>query len=90
MAAIPTVGGRELLSLRGEVRLAIEEEMAGTLIDILDRRLALLLFSPDHGLAGVPAAAQIAAELLGWPADRVATEVEAYKAFAAEHGIPTD
>jgi glycerol-3-phosphate dehydrogenase len=62
--------------------------MASTLIDVMDRRTALLLFSPDHGLAGVEAAAEIAGARLGWSAERRADEVAAYRRFADEHGVP--
>ena len=75
-------------ALRGEVRLAVEREMATTLEDFMDRRSALLLFAQDSGLAGVDAAALIMANLLGWDDERRATEVSAYRAFAAEHRVP--
>jgi glycerol-3-phosphate dehydrogenase len=77
-------------ALRGEVRHAVEEEMAGTLIDVMDRRTALLLFSHDAGLAGCEEAASILADLLGWEAARVAAEVAAYRRHAAEHMVPGD
>ncbi len=78
----------EVPALRGEVRLAVEREMALTLIDFMDRRAALLLFSPDFGLAGAGAAADIMAEALGWDADRTARELAEYRKFAAEHQLP--
>ena len=72
-------------ALRGEVLLAVEQEMALTLCDFMDRRAALLLFSPNFGLAGVEAAAEIMAESLGWDADRKAHELAEYRELAAEH-----
>ena len=78
----------EVPALRGEVRLAVEREMALTLIDFMDRRAALLLFSPNFGLAGVEAAAEIMAEALGWNADRRTRELTEYREFAAEHELP--
>lgn len=80
----------ELPALRAEVRHAVEREMAATLIDAMDRRTALLLFSPDHGLAGAEAAAEIMAALLGWDDARRTAEVAAYQRLAAEHGVPTE
>ncbi len=75
-------------ALRGEVRLAVEREMALTLVDFMDRRAALLLFTDDHGWAGAAEAAAIMSDLLGWtPGDR-AREIERYRAFASEHGVP--
>lgn len=75
-------------SLRGEVRLAVEREMAATLIDFMDRRAALLLFAPDSALAGASAAAEIMGELLGWDSARREEEVEHYRHYVAEHRVP--
>jgi glycerol-3-phosphate dehydrogenase len=41
----------------------------------VDRRAALLLFSPNFGLAGAEAAADIMAEALGWDAPRKIKEL---------------
>ena len=75
-------------AVRGEARLAVEREMASTLIDFMDRRAALLLFSPAHGLAGADSTSRIMAQLLGWDERRRLDEVSAYEAFAAEHSLP--
>lgn len=75
-------------ALRGEVRLAVDQEMAMTLADFMDRRAALLLFSEDHGLAGAEAAADIMAQRLGWSPDRRGEEFERYGVLALEHGLP--
>ncbi len=72
-------------ALRGEVRLAVDNGMAITLADILDRRTGLLLFSDDHGLAAAPSAAAIAAELLGWSDADVAAQLDSYRRLAAGH-----
>ncbi len=77
-------------ALRGEVFLAVEMEMALTLADFMDRRAALLLFSPDFGLAGAEAAADIMAEALGWDADRRERELAEYRQLAAEHVLPSE
>ena len=78
----------EVPALRGEVRLAVEREMALTLVDFMDRRAALLLFSPNFGLTAADAAADIMAEALGWDADRRNRELAAYRELAAEHKVP--
>ena len=78
----------DLPALRGEVLLAVETEMALTLTDFMDRRAALLLFSPDFGLAGAEAAADIMAEALGWDATRRARDLVEYRQLAAEHTLP--
>jgi glycerol-3-phosphate dehydrogenase len=75
-----------LPALRAEVRLAVEHESARTLTDVLDRRLALLLFSAKGGWDGAPEAAAIAGEILGWTAARRARELHRYKEMVREHG----
>lgn len=74
-------------AVRGEVRLAVEQRMALTLTDILDRRTGLLLFSDDRGLAAAPAAAVIAGRLLGWCDAEAAEQLDAYRHPASEHGV---
>jgi glycerol-3-phosphate dehydrogenase len=73
-------------ALRAEVRHAVEHESARTLTDVLDRRLALLLFSRKGGWDGAPEAAAIAGEILGWTAARRERELHIYKEMVREHG----
>lgn len=80
--------GEGVPALRGEVRLAVEQEMATTLIDFMDRRTALLLFSEEHGLAGSEEAASLMASLLGWSEEQRAAHLAAYRQVAAAHGVP--
>jgi glycerol-3-phosphate dehydrogenase len=75
-------------AVRGEVKLAVEAEMANGLVDFMDRRAALLLFSPNFGLAGAPEAAAIMGTLLGWTPARTQQELASYQQLAAEHGVP--
>lgn len=77
-------------ALRGEVKLAVESEMACTLADFMDRRSALLLFSPNFGLAGAAEAAAIMGGLLDWDDARRAEELASYQRLAAEHGVPDE
>ena len=72
-------------AIRGEVRLAIEHGMALRLPDILDRRMALLLFSDFGGMKGAEEAAEIAGDLLGWSAGRRNEEIERYSQLVREH-----
>jgi len=81
--------GVGLPAIRGEVRLAVEQEMAATLADFMDRRGALLLFSPNFGLAGVEEAAAIMSGLLGWNDARRAREIASYRTLTAERGVPS-
>ncbi|HYF91585.1 MAG TPA: glycerol-3-phosphate dehydrogenase/oxidase [Symbiobacteriaceae bacterium] len=71
--------------LRGEVRLAVEHEMAMTVADFLDRRSSLLLFSPDHGLSAAAPVSELMGGLLGWTADQREQQVAQYRALAAAH-----
>lgn len=75
-------------ALRGEVRLAIEQEMAGSLTDFMDRRTALLIFSNNHGLAAVDAVSTLMAERLGWSDAERAAQVEDYRNVASAHNVP--
>ncbi|MBM4184878.1 MAG: glycerol-3-phosphate dehydrogenase/oxidase [Gemmatimonadetes bacterium] len=82
--------GEGVPAVRGEVKLAVETEMAHTLVDFMDRRSALLLFSPDFGLAGAEEAARIMGTILGWSEGRRNAEIAAYQQLAAEHAVPTE
>ncbi len=75
-------------AVRGEVKLAVEREMAARLGDFMDRRSALLLFSPDFGLAGADEAARIMGEMLGWDDERREAELAEYRRLASEHAVP--
>jgi glycerol-3-phosphate dehydrogenase len=61
-----------------EVVLAVREEFARTLIDIVARRL-LLSWCGDAGLNAIDAVAEIAARELQWDDQRVHQEVQAYR-----------
>jgi glycerol-3-phosphate dehydrogenase len=69
--------------LRAEVTYAIEEEMALTLVDVLERRTRTLLFDPHQGLDGVEEVAGIMAGALGWDGARTAREIDQYRGLAA-------
>ena len=58
----------------------------------VDRRTALLLFSPNFGLVGAEAAADIMAEALGWDAPRKIKELAQYRdgELTAEHAPPSE
>ncbi len=69
--------------LRAEVDRAVESEMALHLVDVLERRLRLLLFDPARGLDLAEEVAARMADLLGWSPSRRGAEVEAYRRIAA-------
>ncbi|MGD9763581.1 MAG: FAD-dependent oxidoreductase [Candidatus Binatia bacterium] len=68
---------------RAEVDMAVGEEMALTLTDVLERRARLLPWTPDMGRGAAPAVAGVMARLLGWDAERRRGEVAAYEALTA-------
>ena len=76
LAGIPSM-------LRAEIAHAIDEEMALTLEDVLERRTRALLFDPSQGLGGVEEVADEMARRLGWNAERRASEVDRYRRLAA-------
>jgi len=69
--------------LRAEVEHVLDEEMALTLEDVLERRTRRLLFDARQGLDEVEAAADLAAARLGWDAARRTAEIDAYRRLAA-------
>lgn len=70
--------------LRAEIEQALDEDMALTVEDILERRTRLLLFDAHQGLDAVEAVAALAAARLGWSGARQAAEIDAYRHLAAE------
>jgi glycerol-3-phosphate dehydrogenase len=79
----PVVPGHPLL--RAQVRLAVEQEMALSLTDLLDRRTSQLLFTPDHGTAVAAAAAALMGQLLGWSDEETARQLYNYRSIAQIH-----
>lgn len=79
----PVAASRPYLGV--EVTVAVEEEMAIALEDVMVRRLGLFYELPDQGLAAAPSVAASMAPRLGWDAGRVRREVDAYGALIAEH-----
>src|SRR5262249_31527177 len=69
--------------MRAEIEHALDEEMALTLEDLLDRRTRSLSFDRRQGIDGVEAAAAISAQRLGWSAERAAAEIDGYRRLAA-------
>jgi glycerol-3-phosphate dehydrogenase len=79
-AAGEALGGSGVL--RAEVETALEDEMALTLEDVLERRTRLLLFDPRQGLDAVEPVAALMAARLGWSDTRRAGEIESYRTLA--------
>ena len=73
----------ELPYLMAEVDLAVAEEEALRLDDVLSRRLPLLPRARDQGLGCAERVAQRMAAALGWTAERVQAEVRSYQEVVA-------
>ena len=69
----------ELPYLLGEVDLAIGEEDALRLDDVLSRRLPMLLRARDQGLGCAERVARRMARLLSWTPEQTARELEVYR-----------
>ncbi len=68
-----------------EVDIAVGEEMALTLSDVLVRRLGLFYEAGDQALRAAPQVAGRMAGLLGWDAARVALEIRSYETLVRQH-----
>lgn len=62
-----------------EVPYAIENEMALTVTDVLERRLHLLTEARDNGMAAAPAVAKMLGDAFDWDKPRVEQELRAYQ-----------
>mgnify|MGYP001232319137 CR=1 FL=1 len=78
----------DINAIKGEVRLAVEQEMALAISDFMGRRSALLLFSENHGLSAVKTAAGIMGALLGWDETKRRHEISRYTEIANAHMLP--
>jgi glycerol-3-phosphate dehydrogenase len=74
----------ELPFLYAEVDLAVEEDAAQRLEDVLSRRLPLLLKARDQGLGCAEPVAARMARHLGWTPEQTAAEVAAYRKLVAQ------
>ncbi len=67
-----------------DVRVAIEDECALSVTDVLERRVRANLFAPDNGLAHVEAVAEAVGHRAGWNDERRDREMADYRARIAE------
>jgi glycerol-3-phosphate dehydrogenase len=75
--AEPLVPGRP--EILGQVDVAVEEELAATIVDVLVRRTQLFYRDFDQGLGCAPRVADRMAELIGWDAARREAELDRYR-----------
>lgn len=66
--------------LYAEIPWAFRTECAGSLCDVLERRVRLALFAEGQGLPELARLAAVAGEALGWDAERTRAESSAYAA----------
>lgn len=71
--------------LWSEVSIAVENEMAQTLEDVMVRRLGLFYESADQGLAVASGVAERMGAHLGWDGARQESELRAYRNLVADH-----
>jgi glycerol-3-phosphate dehydrogenase len=84
--AEPALGDRldpELAYVMAQVDVAVEEEQALTVEDVLGRRVQLLLRARDQGLGCTDRVARRMAHKLGWDELRTQREIERYRAVVA-------
>lgn len=72
-------------ALKGEVRLAVEKEMALSLTDFMDRRAALLLFGSGEQHTTAQSAAEIMGQLLQWDEAEMERQIQAYLNHMEKH-----
>jgi glycerol-3-phosphate dehydrogenase len=87
VAAEPALAARldpELAYVMAQVDVAVDEEQALTVEDVLGRRLQLLLRARDQGLGCTERVAARMATRLGWDAARTEREIEHYRAVVAD------
>jgi glycerol-3-phosphate dehydrogenase len=65
--------------LRAEAVYAVEQEMAMTLCDFMERRTELSLFDPGHRLDAAKEAAPLMGQVLGWNQREQQRQVELYR-----------
>src|SRR5437867_439816 len=68
-----------------EVEIAVHEEMAMTLGDVLVRRLGLFYETPDQGMHVAGAVAERIGGILGWDSTRTGREIRAYEDLVRAH-----
>jgi len=83
----PMAGG--FPHIGAEVVVAVREEMAATLADVLLRRTRLAHLLPDQGIGIAPRVAELMAEELGWAALARAAQVAEYERAAARFRVPS-
>jgi glycerol-3-phosphate dehydrogenase len=73
----------ELAYVMAQVDVAVDEEQALTVEDVLGRRLQLLLRARDQGLGCTERVARRMAARLGWDEARTLAEIEHYRGVVA-------
>jgi len=68
-----------------EVDIAMDEEMAMTIADVLVRRLGLFYESPDQGVNAAAMVAERMGKVLGWDSQRMDLEIRAYEDLVRAH-----
>lgn len=76
---------KDVPAIKGEVKHAVEQEMALTLVDFMDRRAALVLFGKDQDFEAASTAAYIMGSFLNWDEAEIESQINAYTAHVQRH-----
>jgi glycerol-3-phosphate dehydrogenase len=77
-----------VVSTRAEALYAIRHEQAGSVGDVLARRLRVALLTRDQGRSAVDDVASLLAQELGWTAARREAAVAEYDREVAQYAVP--
>lgn len=86
--AEPLVDGLQYVA--AEAVFAARHEMACSITDVLSRRTRALIFGRDDSLDAATRTAELVAPELGWDAERVEAEVEAYRDLVLAERLAAD
>src|SRR5699024_9199100 len=76
---------KDVPAIKGEVRHAVEKEMALSLNDFMVRRAALLLFGNDQDVDTAKSVAEIMGAFLNWDEDEIERQLSAYNDYVQKH-----
>lgn len=76
---------KDVPAIKGEVRHAVEKEMALSLNDFMVRRAALLLFGNDQDVDTAKSVAEIMGAFLNWDEAEIERQLSAYNDYVQKH-----
>src|SRR5699024_9314331 len=76
---------KDVPAIKGEVRHAVEKEMALSLNDFMVRRAALLLFGNDQDVDTAKSVAEIMGAFLNWDEAEIERQLSDYNDYVQKH-----